>query len=227
MSMTPNPLARTVSAQLTQLVRARIVNGEYLPGTPLPQDALAAEFGVSKIPVREALLQLHADGLVDMFAHRGFQVRPLSETEAQEIFRLRLQIEPRAVAAGARIAAAADQESAREAFTRLKAALSAGRLADAGDLNCAFHLRLIVPGRQPLTHAVLQRLLTLAQRYVHLHLQSRGRISRANREHEALFAAWAGGHAARAAAMTRKHIEATHTDLARVLAAPRARPKTG
>jgi DNA-binding GntR family transcriptional regulator len=222
---TPKTLTRTVSAQLTGLVRARIVSGEYAPGAPLPQDALAAEFGVSKIPVREALLALHADGLVDAFAHRGFQVRPLSEREAQEIFRLRLQIEPQAVAAGARLAQAADRDSARQAYARLKEALSAARLEDSGDLNCAFHLMLILPQRQPLTHEVLKRLLTLAQRYVRLHLQPRGRISRANREHEALLAAWDCGDAGRAQQIARGHIEATHADLARVLAAPRARTR--
>ncbi len=212
------PLVRTMSAQLTELVRARIVSGAYAPGSALPQDALAAEFGVSKIPVREALLQLCAEGLVDGFAHRGFQVRPLSAAEAQEIFSLRLAIEPEAIVRGARLADARERECAEEAGRRLNEALVGERLTQAGDLNRAFHLALIVPARQSLTAEVLQRLLTLAQRYVRVHLQPSGRTARARREHAALLAAWRRGQAPRLIALARAHIESTYEDLARALA---------
>lgn len=212
-------LVRTVSAQLTALVRSRIVSGAYAPGAALPQDAIAAEFGVSKIPVREALLQLHAEGLVDVFAHRGFQVKPLRASEAGEIFRLRLQIEPRAVAAGARLAGEADRASAQAASRRLHQALSGGRLDESGDLNRAFHLTLVVAGRQPLTYEVLQRLLTLSQRYVRLHLEPRGRTSRADREHEALLAAWLAADAASTEKLMRGHINTTYEDLVQALEA--------
>jgi DNA-binding GntR family transcriptional regulator len=213
------PLVRTMSAQLTALVRARIVSGAYPPGAALPQDALAAEFGVSKIPVREALLQLCAEGLVDGFAHRGFQVRPLSAAEAQEIFTLRLAIEPQAMVRGAQLAEAPDRERAEDTGRQLHEALAEGELAQAGDLNRAFHLALIVPARQVLTAEVLQRLLTLAQRYVRLHLQPSGRLRRARREHAALLAAWRGGQAQRLLRLARTHIESTYEDLARALAA--------
>ena len=210
------PLVRTMSAQLTERVRARIVSGAYAPGSALPQDALAAEFGVSKIPVREALLQLRAEGLVDIFAHRGFQVRSVSETEAHEIFRLRLALEPQAIARGAQLAGPIERQSAEAAARELHQALKEGRLEEAGDLNGAFHLALVVPARQRLTAEVLQRLLTLAQRYVRLHLQPTGRASRARREHETLLAAWMAGDAARAEEWARVHVQATYEDLLRV-----------
>ena len=93
-----------MSGQITARIREKILTGVYPPGSALLQDVIAAEFGVSKIPVREALVQLRAEGLVDVFAHRGFQVRPLSSLEVDEVFRLRSQIEPLAVAEGARLA---------------------------------------------------------------------------------------------------------------------------
>ena len=138
-------LIRTMSGQLTSRIREKILTGAYPPGSPLLQDVIAAEFGVSKIPVREALVQLRAEGLVDVFAHRGFQVRPLSAMEVDEVFRLRLQIEPGAVAEGTRRALASDSEAARLAFTNLNDALLSGELYDSGDLNRTFHLALIVP----------------------------------------------------------------------------------
>src|ERR1700740_231328 len=104
---------RTISGKTTAGIREKILTGVYPPGSALLQDVIAAEFGVSKIPVREALVQLRAEGLVDVFAHRGFQVRPLSSLEVDEVFRLRLQIEPGAVAEGARRALASDSEAAR------------------------------------------------------------------------------------------------------------------
>ena len=106
-------LIRTMSGQITARIREKILTGVYPPGSALLQDVIAAEFGVSKIPVREALVQLRAEGLVDVFAHRGFQVRPLSSLEVDEVFRLRSQIEPAAVAEGSRRAKAEDHDATR------------------------------------------------------------------------------------------------------------------
>src|ERR1700761_9624670 len=105
-------LVRTMSGQITARIRETILTGAYPPGSALLQDVIAAEFGVSKIPVREALVQLRAEGLVDVFAHRGFKVPLRSGREVDEPFRRRLQIEPGAVAGGARRALASDSEAA-------------------------------------------------------------------------------------------------------------------
>jgi DNA-binding GntR family transcriptional regulator len=212
------PLSRSVSAQITARIREKILSGRYPPGSALRQDSIAAEFGTSKIPVREALVQLRSEGLVDIYVHRGFQVRALSAAEAREVFRLRLAIEPAAVAYGARHASAADHEAGRMALASLNEALAAGNLAASGDLNCAFHLALIVPRLQPVAGEVLSRLHTLAQRYVRVHLHVAGRVRRANREHSALFRAWAAGRAPEAQRLVRAHIVRTHGELAEVLA---------
>ena len=119
------PLMRTMSGQITTRIRDKILAGEYSPGSPLLQDSIAAEFGVSKIPVREALVRLRAEGLIDIEAHRGFRVRPLLAAEVDEVFRLRLAIEPAAVSDGARLAKAKDHIAAREALRSLNDALAA------------------------------------------------------------------------------------------------------
>jgi DNA-binding GntR family transcriptional regulator len=214
------PLIRTMSGQLTDRIREKILSGTYPPGSALLQDVIAAEFGVSKIPVREALVQLRAEGLVDVFAHRGFQVRPLSSLEVDEVFKLRLQIEPTAVAGGAARAASEDIEAVRLAFTNLNDALAAGELQESGDLNRAFHLSLIVPRLQPVTWEILNRLHTLSHRYVRMHLLPHGRVKRANLEHTGLYEAWTSGRAEEAARLTHVHIETTREDLARFLRPP-------
>lgn len=214
-------LFRTMSGQITARIREKILTGVYPPGSALLQDVIAAEFGVSKIPVREALVQLRAEGLVDVFAHRGFQVRPLSSREVDEVFRLRLQIEPAAVADGARGAQPEDHEATRLAFDNLQDALSAGELYDSGELNRAFHIALIVPRIQPVTAEMLSRLHTLTQRYVRMHLLPPGRVKRANEQHGRLYEAWISGSAEEAASLTHAHIETTRDDLAQLLQAPK------
>jgi len=210
-------IERTMSSQIAARVREKILSGAYAPGHPLLQDSLAAEFGVSKIPVREALVHLRSEGLVDTFAHRGFKVRPLSAGEAEEVFRLRIQIEPAAVMKGAKSANLAERLSAERALNELNTALDGHRLASIGDLNAAFHLSLIVPRAQPVAFEMLGRLHTLSQRYVQMHLLPTGRIRRAIREHIALHRVWAAGKTREAGYLARVHIEETRDELARSL----------
>ena len=212
------PLTRTMSGQITARIREKILSGAYAPGAALLQDVIAAEFGTSKIPVREALVQLRSEGLLDIYAHRGFQVRPVSAEELTEVFHLRLQIEPDAVAAGARAASAEDRVAAKNALTSLNQALASNELGRSGDLNCAFHLALIVPRSNPVTNDVLYRLHTLSQRYIRMHLQHAGRTQRANREHTALYDAWAARQGKQAERLVRAHIEETRDELGDALA---------
>jgi DNA-binding GntR family transcriptional regulator len=206
-------LVQSMTSQLIVRFRDRILSGAYAPGSALRQDSLAAEFGTSKIPVREALVQLQSEGLVDIFPNRGFQVRPLASAELDEVFRLRLQIEPTAVARGAKLAAAEDHAAARAALEQLNEATAAGEFGASGQLNRAFHLLLTVPRLQPVAAEILSRLHTLAQRYVQAHLRPEGRAKRATREHAALLRAWSAGKSREARALMHAHIKSTRDDL--------------
>jgi len=207
-----------MTSQLIVHFRDRILAGIYAPGSALRQDTLASEFGTSKIPVREALVQLQSEGLVDIFPNRGFQVRPLTTSELDEVFSLRMRIEPAAVAQGAKLASAADQLAARQSLERLNDALTAGEFSSSGQLNREFHLLLIVPRLQPVAAEILSRLHTLAQRYVQAHLRPEGRVKRATREHAALLRVWNLGKSQEARARIHAHIRSTRDDLARVVA---------
>jgi DNA-binding GntR family transcriptional regulator len=214
-SLVQSPLVQSMTSQIIVRMRERILAGMYAPGSALRQDVLACEFGTSKIPVREALVQLQAEGLVDIFPNRGFQVRPLSAAELDEVFSLRLRIEPAAAASGSKLATTAEHEGARDALERLNQALAAHEFSASGRLNRDFHLRLIVPRAQPVAAEVLGRLHTLAQRYVQAHLRPEGRVKRAAREHAALLRAWSTGESKRVRALVQSHIESTRDDLAR------------
>src|SRR5262245_42454131 len=84
------PLRRQTLAGMTlEELRLRLLTGAYPEGEPLRQDAIADELGVSLIPIREALRQLEAEGLVVFNPHRGAVVSSLSLDEIEEVFALR------------------------------------------------------------------------------------------------------------------------------------------
>ncbi len=198
--------------QLFDAVRERIVRGELSGDAPIRQDALAAEFGVSKIPLREAFARLEQDGLVLSKANRGFFVSSLSAEEAYDVFDLRLKLEPAAVAEAAARAGEADRAAARGALAALNQATQA-RAASVAALNRAFHMALVRPSGRRVTMAILERLQIVAERYVVKHLEPTGRNARAIGEHDALYAAWAAGRADEAAKLSAAHIESTLRDL--------------
>jgi DNA-binding GntR family transcriptional regulator len=88
---------KNTSNRVADAVRAAILQGKIKVGDALRQDVIAAELEVSKIPVREALVQLQAEGLVDLIPSRGAIVRGLSAHEIAEVYEMRLALEPLAL----------------------------------------------------------------------------------------------------------------------------------
>ncbi len=210
-------LVKTALAdQIIDILRDRIIAGNLPAELPIRQDALAAELGVSKIPLREAFAKLEQDGLVVSQPNRGYFVSPLSTEEALDVFDLRLKIEPEAVGAAAVRLRPDDITRARRALAELNEA-TASLSSRAGTLNRAYHMALIRPCRRPVTIQTIERIQAIAERYAVKHLEPRGRPARAATEHRALFEAWASGDARSAAALSTDHIATTLDDLAREL----------
>lgn len=207
-----NLLVRNLSDQLLELIRDQILSGKVGAEGPVRQDALAAEFGVSKIPLREALARLEEEGLLRSHANRGYFVRPMSAEEATEVFDLRILIEPETIALAAARATDEDQEIARATLARLNEAMNEGG-EGAGSFNRAFHLALIRPSGRSATITILERLHILSERYVRKHLEPLGRDERANEEHRQMLDLWLRRDGAGAASFTLKHIENTLKDL--------------
>ena len=84
---------QTLSQQVADMVRSRILSGEYSGGTQLRQEHVATELGVSRIPVREALHQLHSEGFVTLISHKGAVVSELSLDQILELYELRARVE--------------------------------------------------------------------------------------------------------------------------------------
>jgi DNA-binding GntR family transcriptional regulator len=88
----PAPLTLSLAEQITARLSERIVSGDYVPAQRIMEQAVAAEFQVSRGPVREALRLLEKDGLVTILARRGALVTKLSIDEVREIFDIRAML---------------------------------------------------------------------------------------------------------------------------------------
>jgi DNA-binding GntR family transcriptional regulator len=203
---------RTLSERVFEIVRERIVKGELGKDAPIRQDALASELGVSKIPLREALGRLEQEGLLVSQANRGYFVRPMSGRQMDEIFDLRLRIEPNAAAAACRVATDEERNEAKRAYAALDA-VSNVNLSDAAVRNRQFHVALVQPGGRLLTTQLVERLAILAERYVVAHLKPAGRDSRAQSEHRALLEAWMERDGRAVVKQLTLHIRGTLEDL--------------
>lgn len=207
-----NIVMRTLSERVFDIVREQIVVGGLATDVPIRQDALATELGVSRIPVREALARLEQQGLLISHPNRGYLVRPMSTAEADEIYALRLALEPAAAAFAAVHADDAAREETLRVFERLDAAAS-DNLADVAVRNREFHTALVRVRDRSLTIQLVERLSILSERYVVAHLEPSGRESRAHLEHRQLLDAWMARDGDTVERLLTEHIKATLADL--------------
>src|ERR687884_94343 len=87
------PLARNASVAATEVIREAIVDGRLAPGARLKEEELARELGISRTPIREALLILQAEGLVDAAPNRGATVRAHTAQDLDDLYQLRALLE--------------------------------------------------------------------------------------------------------------------------------------
>jgi DNA-binding GntR family transcriptional regulator len=132
---------QSVADQVYAVLRERIAGGEIERGSRLHQEDLAAEFGVSRTPVREALRRLAAEGLVDLFANRGARVATATDEQLRSSYETRLVVEPGAARISAQRRIAGPLKAMRAA---MRAEEKAGRSSSKHfKANREFHLALV------------------------------------------------------------------------------------
>jgi DNA-binding GntR family transcriptional regulator len=208
---------RTLSAAITDRLRQDILAGVHPSGAPLKQDMLAASFGVSRIPVREALFQLEAEGLVRIEPHKGALVTGLSLAEVEDVFALRIMLEPRLLADS--LPRLTDEDHARlDAIQSAFAVAIRGRdSARWGALNAELHLAMYARATRPRTLSIVTGLLQTSERYTRIQLATRQAWQRAQAEHGELIALCHQGNAEAACALLVRHVEAVRDDLVRLI----------
>lgn len=123
------PLSRTAASVATEVIREAILDGRLAPGQRLKEIQLANELGISRTPIREALLLLQAEGLVEASPNRGSTVRAYDVRELEDVYALRAVLEGHAARRAATRITEAELQELREScarFERLVAAHGAG-----------------------------------------------------------------------------------------------------
>jgi DNA-binding GntR family transcriptional regulator len=172
----------TLPERIAAQLRDRILSGELSEGAQLRQEMLASTYSVSRIPVREALRQLEAEGLVVSVPHRGSVVSEISISNIAEIFELRALIECELLRLA--MPKMQDRHLARaDEVNRVLYATKDSKTPDWGDLNWQFHSALYVAADRPTTLDILRQLHQRALRYLRLHMIVTDGIVRARQDH--------------------------------------------
>ncbi|MGB3875238.1 MAG: GntR family transcriptional regulator [Shinella zoogloeoides] len=191
-----------------EVIRDRILAGRFQPGAQLKQDILAAECGMSRIPIREALVQLESEGLVKILPHKGAIVVELSAKEIEELFNMRTLLEPFLLKRSAPLLKPADFKSLRKILARYTDSITNQDSESWNELNTEFHMVLYRHADSPRMMATVQTLLQECDRHTRFQLSNiKGDPERAVREHNELLRLCEERKFDEAAALMWEHID--------------------
>ena len=206
----------SAGARVADGLRERLRTGALAPGTVLSQSGIAAEYGVSRIPVRDALHVLAGEGLVQLGVSSAV-VTGLSISELQELYELREAVEP--VVTALAVPNVGRAEVAR--MTSLAALMEAGGTTAEQwlEANARFHALVYGKADRPRMIALTEQLRRLTDRYLYLHLDVIGDVEHLHEEHRQILAAVRRGDPREVAELTRLHLATSHEFILRHLLA--------
>lgn len=199
--MTLRP-SSTVDA-IVELLQDAIVRGELPQGMRLRQELFAKKFAISKIPLREALAKLDAAGFVTTHPRRGVFVSEISAERIEEIFQLRLSIEPDLLRYAVPRMTTADMAKVEKIIETFEVT----ETAKLGQVNWELHRALYVPSGRDLSLQILGNLHLHVDRYVRLHMGILDPTKSSNDEHRAILAACRERDIDLAVQILREHID--------------------
>jgi DNA-binding GntR family transcriptional regulator len=198
------PATQALYEQVAERLRARIMAHTLAPGSWIDEQALTAEYGISRTPLREALKVLAAEGLVTMKLRRGAYVTEVSERDLAEVFHLLSLLESDAAAEAARSATDAqlgelqalhqaleDSVADRDAFFRA---------------NEQFHLRLLEIAGNRWRHQLVTDLRKVMKLNRHHSLFKQGRLDASLKEHRRIMAALKARDGAKVQQLMQQHL---------------------
>jgi DNA-binding GntR family transcriptional regulator len=197
---------QSLREEIADVLRAAIVAGQMRPGVLYSVPTLAERFGTSATPVREAMLDLAKEGLVDSIRNKGFRVTELSDEDLDDITQLRALIEVPVVAQLATVIAEADVETLRPLAQAIVDSAADGDLIRYLEEDRRFHLGLLALAGNPRLVDFVGELRSLTRLYGLDLLVEQGRLTSSAAEHLELLDALAAHDAAEAEAVMRRHI---------------------
>jgi DNA-binding GntR family transcriptional regulator len=208
-SLGDNGIPRTsLALAVAERLREMIIRGEFSEGEQLRQDAIAASFQVSRIPVREALRQLEAEGLIKIIAHRGAVVSSLSSEEIEELFEIRALLECEVLRRSIPNLTEADFRHADEILRVYEKALwMQGDVGSWGRLNSQFHAALYARADRPHFMSIIRQINNNGERYTGLQLYLTRAFERAKKEHRQILQFCRKRDVESACALLKQHIQ--------------------
>jgi len=187
-------MRRNMSQPLEEELRARIVRGELAPGSRINEVRVSEALGVSRTPLREALMRLAAEAFVEARPKLGFYVRPLSAAEANELYAIRAKLDPWALAlAGLPDAAVIERLAAvNDALARTTTAEAALERDD------EWHLLLLAHCPNRVLLDLIRQMMWRTRRYEHTYFHDAANRATAVSEHGKLIATLRAGDLAAA-----------------------------
>ncbi|HMV19351.1 MAG TPA: GntR family transcriptional regulator [Zoogloea sp.] len=202
--------------EVAERLRQRIFAHELPPGTWVDEQALAAQYGISRTPLREALKVLASEGLVTLKPRRGCYVTEISERDLDEIFSVMALLEGQCAASTARRAGDGDLVRLHTIHDELEKAAASNDIDGFFEANQAFHQELQrIANNRWLTQAIvdLRKVIKLSR---HHSLFIDGRLQQSLLEHRVILAALDRRDEAGAEAAMREHISSARRALARI-----------
>ncbi len=202
---------QTLKDSLIEKIRDSIIAGDYSPGEKLRQEELASHFGVSAVPVREALRQLEAEGLVTSLPRRGVVVTCLDEEDMRDIYDIRITLETMAT----RIATPKMNEETlnRLACTIEKMDQHPDEPAHLTQLNHEFHLTIYEASGRRYLCDLITMLRRRTQHYVRAHIHTMNAMPKSQEQHRAILAACQAGDAETAGNLMKEHLSRVGDEL--------------
>jgi DNA-binding GntR family transcriptional regulator len=209
LNLTPLNKPKNMAAVIADALRTAISQGRLKNKQPLRQEEIAAEFGVSKIPVREALFQLEAEGLVIFYPNRGAVVSELSPVEVDEIYAMRTGLEK--VVLGRAIPQLSPVELVRAegVLNTIDHETDPFRWSE---LNWEFHALLYQPAAMPRAMTYIRTLHVNVSRYFLIY-EAMHYQERSQQEHHQILTACRQGDIEGACATLESHLSGSATEL--------------
>lgn len=209
----------TAQVYVLEQLRQSIVAGDLMPGQALRQDALAKRFGVSRVPLREALSTLEGEGQVVYEPHRGYKVARLSMDDLLEVYRIRELLEAEAARLAIERADDGVVVEMRQAAAEVNAAGEAGDLLTMTEANRRFHFILVKAARMPRLERLVQVLWDATDTYRFVYYGTPANRAVVREEHELIIDAFARRDAEALIAMLQLHRQHAIASLRRFLEA--------
>ncbi|WP_448679186.1 GntR family transcriptional regulator [Pseudomonas nicosulfuronedens] len=196
-------LVPSASETIAKHLREAIISGQMAENEPIRQDDIAQIFNVSKIPVREALKRLEAEGLVEFQRNKGALVTKISEPELAQMFEVRVVLEVQALRLAIPNMSAQTFARAESICAEFVGEDDIGRWAE---LNWQLHACLYEPAQRPYLVGLIRSIHDKVERYLRLQMSMSDGKERADHEHHDILDACRAGDADRAARLLEEHI---------------------